>query len=644
MTARRQARVLSVLLRRGDWVTAGYLADHLGVTPRSVRSYVTGINRRSSGGDAVESGPQGYRATPAARGLRLSALEHDRGTPRERLHALLRLLLDESSGVDVYATADRLYVSAGTLEGDLRRVRGLLRGSELALERQGAVVRLTGSELARRRLVSRVVHDDVDEGSFDIDALGRAADAMNIPAEAFGAFKADLVERLAGLGHVVNELSAADVVLHVAIAADRVSRGHALGAADERTDADRDAVADIVGELAARHFGAEMGEGDRRHLASLVLLSIVDPGSAGEGAGREVAPEIVDAVRAAVARAADTYGLEVAQDPFVDRLALHVENLVRRAAEQLWSRNPMTRSLKAASPMVFEMAVAIAGDLSEALGVPIPDDEITDIAMHLGTALDLDRQASSRLTATLVSPGYDTMRRQLRASLVRALGHELDVTGIHEGYDPDWGAIGTDLVLTTIEPPAHVPGGSERVVRIPPFLGDRDVARIADAANRVRRQRRLGGLRAEMERWFVPAGFVRDVDAASPEDVIRRLGAALVADGAIDEAYVASAIERERLSSTAFTESLAVPHAMTMSASRTAIAVAVNEHAIEWGSDRVHVVALVAFSESDRAAFQTIFEQFVDVFADPENARRLTRRGETLPAFLTELAALIDEG
>ncbi|MDF2554531.1 MAG: transcriptional antiterminator, partial [Microbacterium sp.] len=55
MTRARQDRVLSVLVRERDWVTAATLADALGVTPRSIRSYVTAINARVAG--AVESGP-----------------------------------------------------------------------------------------------------------------------------------------------------------------------------------------------------------------------------------------------------------------------------------------------------------------------------------------------------------------------------------------------------------------------------------------------------------------------------------------------------------------------------------------------------------------------------------------------------------
>ena len=64
MTRSRQDRVLAILARDGDWVTAAALADAIGVTPRSIRSYVTALNARVPDGVVVESGPQGYRAGP----------------------------------------------------------------------------------------------------------------------------------------------------------------------------------------------------------------------------------------------------------------------------------------------------------------------------------------------------------------------------------------------------------------------------------------------------------------------------------------------------------------------------------------------------------------------------------------------------
>ncbi len=79
-----------------------------------------------------------------------------------------------------------------------------------------------------------------------------------------------------------------------------------------------------------------------------------------------------------------------------------------------------------------------------------------------------------------------------------------------------------------------------------------------------------------------------------------------------------------------------------MTATRTAIAVGLAEPSVPWGDGRVQVVALVAFSETDREAFQTVFEQLVEVFSERESVSRILRRGTDFPAFLDELVAVVD--
>jgi lichenan operon transcriptional antiterminator len=288
--------------------------------------------------------------------------------------------------------------------------------------------------------------------------------------------------------------------------------------------------------------------------------------------------------------------------------------------------------------MIFEVAVSIAGDLSERLGMTIRDDEIAYIAMHVGGEVERARGDRARLSATIVCPGYYEVHELLRSSVARSLGQSLEVTEVVTRVDPDWKAIASDLVLTTIDPPAP----AEHIVRIQPFLTDADVERVTQVAARIRRGRRLAGLRGELEHYFDAHAFVRGLDASAGEEgVIRRLGGLLAERGVIDEEHIASAVERERMSSTAFTEALAMPHAMRMTARRTAIAIGVAEPSIPWGDQRVQVVAFAAFSENDRAAFQTVFEQFVGVFSERDNVHRLVRRGKDLSGFLDELVAII---
>ncbi|MGM1016818.1 MAG: BglG family transcription antiterminator [Actinomycetota bacterium] len=639
MSRRRQDTLLTALLRQDSWSTAASLADLLGVTPRSIRTYVAAANARVPGADAVESGPAGYRAGPGVHEA-LRVRGGGESTPRDRLHRLVRLLLDDPSGIDVYATAEHLHVSEATLEADLARVRGLLDGTRLTLDREREIVRLRGTEVAQRRLLSRLAHDEMESASFQPESIRRAITGSAVPASAVGPFKSALVGELGEMGYFVNELAISDVLLHIAIAAERVAAGRSLDRTTEVADDAVPRLGGVIGRLANEHFGVVLGDGDRDHLATLVLTRVVAPGqdSTSAAARSGVDSEIESAVRAEVAQAALDYQVDLVDESFILRLALHVQNLLRRANEQAWSRNPLTRSLKSSYPMIFEVAVSIASGLHERLGAPLHDDEIAYIAMHIGGRLERSRKSESILTATIVCPGYYELQELLRSSVDRSLGSAIEVTSVVTSVDPEWASIDTDLVLSTIAPDV----ASERIVRIQPFLSDADVDRVQQAAARVRRARRLARLRAELSRYLSADAFVSPLEDAGAEPIIRRLGGLLVDAGLIGQDYVENTIVRERMSSTAFTDALAVPHALQMTAQRTAIAIGVAGGSVAWGDGRVQVVALAAFSENDREAFQTVFEQLVEVFSERDSVQRILRRSASFETFLDELAAVID--
>lgn len=639
MSRQRQDQFLQTLLRQDEWATAASLADLLGVTPRSIRSYVAAANARTPDADAVESGPAGYRAGAGARDALRTRVSGE-SAPRDRLHALVRMLLDEPAGVDVYATAQRMHVSEATVEADLARVRGLLSGGELRLERDRDVIRLQGTEVAQRRLLSRLAHDEMDAGSFDPESIRRALTGTTVAAHAVGPFKTALVRELGELGYFVNELAISDVLLHIAIAADRVSAGRALETPLEGTWEEIPKLGGVISRLAEEHFSVALGDGDSAHLATLVLTRAIAPGqnAASDAARSGVDPRIEAAVRAEIVQAAADYQVDLIDETFILRLSLHVQNLMRRAEEQAWTRNPLTRSLKSSYPMIFEVAVSIASGLHDRLGAPIHDDEIAYIAMHIGGRLERSRKAETILTATIVCPGYYELHELLRSSVDRSLGSSVEVTSVLTTVDPEWADIDTDLVLTTIDPGAS----GDRFVRIQPFLTDADVERVSQAAARLRRGRRLMRLREELARYFSADAYVFPLPDEGEEAVIRRLGGRLVEAGLIGDDYIENTIARERMSSTAFTDALAVPHALQMTAQRTAIAIGVADGSVAWGEGRVQVVALAAFSESDRTAFQTVFEQLVEVFSERDSVQRIVRRGTTFEGLLDELVAVID--
>lgn len=628
----RHEQLTDALAQHGGWATAADLSARLGVTDRSIRGYVAALN---AGGEAplIESGPSGYRLDRAewARRLRDEPAQEP-ATPTARVSAILRALLDASpdtQGVDVYELAERLYVSDSTLESDLARARSRAGAVGLTIVRTREHVQLEGPETARRRLIGALFRDEATRGMRELDRIESWFAAGDLTA-----FKTALIARLVADGYEINDYGLGTVLLHLAIAVDRTQARHTL---PDRTGGDERVFAGILDELVGEHFAVRLAPGDLDYLGFLLGTRVAV-------APVETMPSPLDdedlaRVREIVDKAAREYLVDLeGDDDFLLRLAMHIRQLQRRALDGSFSRNPLTRSIKAGYPMIYELAVYLARELQLDSGILVPEDEIAFLAMHLGSRLEERRQAEQVVTATIVAPAYHRLHLELLRRVEAAVGGELRIEQLDTRSDVDFDALPGDLVISVIDPPTP----SERVIVVHPFFGEADAHTVHTEIARVRRQRRRTRLAERLASYFDERLFFRELYAPDAESMIRTLGARMVEAGIVDEAYVAGAIERERLSSTAFTDGLAMPHAMEMTAERTAIALVLNSTSMPWGDARVEVIAFIAFSESGRASFQEVFDQLVEVFSDRENVRDLVARAHDVPALVAELTRLID--
>ena len=631
----KYGRLLDYLSQNDGWVTAGELADQLGVTTRSVRSYVTAAKTAAHPLPIIAASTSGYRLNREAYAT-FSSENHNHDshpdTPRDRVHHLARRLTEASEGLDIHDLADSLYVSESTIESDLRKVKVLSEAAGLTLSRAGSRVKLTGSESDHRRLLSQLFRSEGAQGFLELES--------EFAHPGLSDFKTDLIAMLDSQGYFVNEYGVNSVLLHVAIAIERVGQHRAL--ALESDPVVSGGIPLALAGLIRTHFDVDLNAGDLDYIAQLLTTRVITRGK-GEPVqavlDNHVVPEDLATVRRVVDQVAQEYLVDLDDEAFMVRLSLHLGNLVSRAQDQSFSRNPLSRSIKTSYPMIYDVAVFMASVIQRERSITINEDEISYIALHLGSHLERQSRREERVSCAIVLPGYYDLHQVLRAKVEAALGDELSVEIVVTRTDVNWDDFSTDLVLTTIADRAF----AENVVVIQPFLTETDIENIRKAIARLRRHRRRRQIKDDLLLYFDKGLFLRNQHADDEVAMIRALGSLMVERDIIDESYVDGAIERELMSSTAFTDTIAVPHAMAMTASRTSIAIAVNETPMQWGENRVNVVALIAFSASGRASFQTVFDQIVDVFSERGQVLELIRKSVDFASFIEELVHVIDE-
>lgn len=614
-------RLLSLLREKNEWVRGAELGAMLGVSDRSVRTYVSQLNRGFASPRVLAS-DQGYRLDRVADADAEHELAAHAGggkvTDRDgRILGIAQSLL-LGDPLDLHERASKEHVSEVTIERDLQTLRARWRESSLELVRHADIVSVRGDEPAIRRALAEVVRRR--HGSALV-AL-RSDERVLSDVEERDGFVTALSQALDTNGYLINELALPDVLLELFIAFSRVRQGKERQSA-RRTDVGTEVtfLSDVVGRLCLRWFQLQLPPAEVTDAAIKLRTQVATPRRA---INRGAFPAgHVEAVHRIVEEAERHYSVSLANADFLERLTSHLANVRQRSADHTHQANPLTKSMKAGYPLVYDLAVYLARGVQHAFQIELDEDEIAYLSLHVGTVLETGQSQDLVVTCTLACPNYYGMHEVLRTRLEEAIGTSLRITTVVSGSGIDWESAETDLIISTVSPSRF----RDRIVVVQPFLSDQDVERVRAMIRRLRAQR-VGALAARrLNTYMLPELFVRNPpDIQSAREAIQTLSGRMLDAGIVGASHVDEVLEREALSSTEFSPGVAVPHAMSLNASRTAIAFMFCDDPIDWNGSSVNVVALVAFAREDREVFQDVFAQLVTVFSEPGLVHTLLNR------------------
>ena len=108
-----------------------------------------------------------------------------------------------------------------------------------------------------------------------------------------------------------------------------------------------------------------------------------------------------------------------------------------------------------------------------------------------------------------------------------------------------------------------------------------------------------------------------DVKANAKEKAISFLCSKMTEFGIVSDGFYESVIERERLSSTCFFNSFAIPHALIMNAKETMLAILINRKSIQWDDNNIKLVILIAVKKGGVSEFSKVYEHLAKVLCSP---------------------------
>lgn len=516
----RTQQILGVMLDCSDHpVSKQYIADRIGVSKRTVQREF----------DYIESELKGYGISvenKKGKGVRLLGdssdldrlrediegnAEPDPGNIEERRRHLLFELLKDRSPRKLYYYADLLGVSEATAGTDMDSLRPWLSRNHLkVVKRPGYGVILTGSEKDYREAMRRFISENYEKEK-KIPAESGAVQAVMDAGDSgiYSLLNSDTVSRVRDVLDAMREKESrlrkladsayAGLVIHISISVERI-RKNAYVTVRKDTEDSLESWPEY--ELARKILTAMENEFHiiipKEEIAYILLhirgsrIAYSDEALNSEKPEMEE-EELLDVIdRMIVAydpENADSYRLD---EEFIRGLLVHLRPVIVRLRGQMNIINPVLDDIKEEYPDVYKRTQRASAVLSDALGLPVSDEETGFLAMHFGAAQERieSRKGPSRRKVEIgvvCASGFGVARLMLTklsgrlkdSANIKAYGKE-EITGYVESN--------TDFFVSTMD----LDSLDIDYVRVSPMITENDFEVIrgkVDEYSMVRRDR-----------------------------------------------------------------------------------------------------------------------------------------------------------
>ncbi len=622
--SKRIAQLIDILERANTWISGPVLAKMLGSSERSIRNYISEINK-ADGAPVIESRKEGYRLAS------LPALDEQVDTPAlQRQHYILSRLVNSRGELSIFDLAEELHISESTLCNTvLPRVRQLAKNYDLSCETHNFTVRLSGREQDKRKLIGHIA----THNSYGYFSSTNTLKDM-FPDFDIEGILSNLVSICQRSELIINDFALNNLLVHLLVIIIRIGSNNILSEHDDIIDAEgliaqfkqRDGImgcASHISRYLEREFHCTISQTDFQQIIMLIAIS-VDRFSYDEltldNLAQVIEQSFLNAIQTIGNETTRRYDIPPFDESLLLRLTLHMYNACQRAAYRVSYPNPLSGQIKMEHAPVYDMAVFFAHRFSSLYGVTLNEDEVSFIAFHLGAYLERCATPDHVATCVIIVEEYHDFAQQLTSGIERILGEDATVIAVMNLDAFLRGAPECDLVISTIDVPVR--HGTK--VLIGPILTKQSARKIQDKLSDVLEDKRMGRARQFLQRVMRPELYCRNTShGGNPDSHIDRLGELCISNGLACDDFIADVHLRESVSSTAFAECLALPHAINVFPERSFIAVLQSDIPIPWGRHSVHFVMLMGISKDEMGLFRDALDLIIELFASVEKTTAL---------------------
>ncbi|ALU79312.1 PRD domain-containing protein [Listeria monocytogenes] len=627
-----QKEILAYLHKQENkWVTSNELAAFCECTTRTIRNNIYKINEVTP--NLINSTKQGYQIN-----LNIPfEFQSESDVTERKSKLLLELIKNSTKGVDLFELADILYISEVTLKKDIQQLKNELKEADVKIVISKDRIKLIGKERAKRKYMISLLYE---EGGYRESIKSRIQEMIEFVS--IDKLQNIVKEVLAQESITTNQYSMMNIVLHYAISIVRIQQGNTLIETQKtliRKHSKEYEISKKIAKILSEEYQIHFSEAETKQLG-LLYVGLQNEQSANANHGeldQFVDKKIIDALKIVLANVEETYLIDLQNEQLFIKLAIHVQSLYYRSRYKAYTRNLSLLDIKTSYPVTFDIAVYISSLLQEKLAIDFNEDEISFIALHIGSFLESENRDYLRLEIGLLVDDYHDLRTNMLKKLRARFENEATIELIeNEDYEENF-----DIILTTNRDVALEKAGS---IFIHPLLTTKDIKKIT---SRIQTKKKIleNNIRGQqIDRYIVRSLYSNQIDPSelTPAKIREQMISKMEKQNFVTPEFKEKVEKREQMAPTSFPSGIAIPHSIKNDALQSGVSIMTLQEPIYWNDVKVKIIALVAISKKDATEFNDFFEKFVEIVSEPINTKRLSMV-ESFEEFIRKLKMMMEE-
>ncbi|EGC8430421.1 BglG family transcription antiterminator [Listeria monocytogenes] len=627
-----QKEILAYLHKQENkWVTSNELAAFCECTTRTIRNNIYKINEVTP--NLINSTKQGYQIN-----LNIPfEFQSESDVTERKSKLLLELIKNSTKGVDLFELADILYISEVTLKKDIQQLKNELKEADVKIVISKDRIKLIGKERAKRKYMISLLYE---EGGYRESIKSRIQEMIEFVS--IDKLQNIVKEVLAQESITTNQYSMMNIVLHYTISIVRIQQGNTLIETQKtliRKHSKEYEISKKIAKILSEEYQIHFSEAETKQLG-LLYVGLQNEQSANANHGeldQFVDKKIIDALKIVLANVEETYLVDLQNEQLFIKLAIHVQSLYYRSRYKAYTRNLSLLDIKTSYPVTFDIAVYISSLLQEKLAIDFNEDEISFIALHIGSFLESENRDYIRLEIGLLVDDYHDLRTNMLKKLRARFENEATIELIeNEDYEENF-----DIILTTNRDVALEKAGS---IFIHPLLTTKDIKKIT---SRIQTKKKIleNNIRGQqIDRYIVRSLYSNQIDPSelTPAKIREQMISKMEKQTFVTPEFKEKVGKREQMAPTSFPSGIAIPHSIKNDALQSGVSIMTLQEPIYWNDVKVKIIALVAISKKDATEFNDFFEKFVEIVSEPINTKRLSMV-ESFEEFIRKLKMMMEE-